>query len=170
MMNDLLNPLDNTEVRPGDLIRSAPAKLEGEPLLTAVPDLEDEDEDGAEGPRRVLIVDDSDDVRTLLRLKLEGDESCEVVGEAENGLEAIKLATSLQPHLVLLDLAMPQMDGLEALPQIIEAVQGVRVIVLSGFDQNTMAEKALAAGANKYLEKGRAISDLVTVIQGVLAS
>ena len=79
------------------------------------------------------------------------------------------MAADLQPHIVLLDLAMPRMDGLQALPLIRAAVSGVRVIVLSGFDKGTMAEKALAAGASHYVEKGLSMN-LNDVIEGVLKS
>ena len=68
--------------------------------------------------------------------------------------DGIRLAESLQPAVVLLDLAMPRMDGLSALPQILKVAPDTRVIVLSGFDQEHMAERALAAGAHGYLEKG----------------
>ena len=106
------------------------------------------------GPRRVLIVDDNEDIRGLLRLQVDGLGSYDVVGEACDGEEAVRLASALQPHLVLLDLSMPSMDGLQALPLILAAVPEVRVIVMSGFGEGSMAETALAAGAHRYLEKG----------------
>jgi len=119
-------------------------------------------------PRRVLVVDDSEDVRTLLCVKIASLPSLEVVGESVDGAQAVQMASELQPDLVLLDLAMPRMDGLEALPLLREAVRDVRVVVLSGFDKGAMAEKAMAAGADSYVEKGTAMSELAKVIEGVL--
>ena len=91
-----------------------------------------------------------------------------VVGEAADGLAAVELASELQPDLVMLDLAMPRMDGLEALPLIRAAVPGVRVIVLSGFNQSSLAEKALEAGADKYVVKGGSMRQLLELVETVL--
>ena len=104
--------------------------------------------------RRVLIVDDVADLRMLLRMTLSGNEEFEVVAEASDGLEAIAQAERHQPDLVVLDLSMPVLDGLEALPRILEVAPDARVVVLSGFDESRMREPALAAGAVAYLQKG----------------
>ena len=119
-------------------------------------------------PWRVLLVDDSEDLRFLLRLKMESWEQFSIVGEAHDGESAVEMAARHQPDLVMLDLAMPGMDGLQALPLIREAVEGVRVVVLSGFDQAVMAAKATEAGADGYLEKGVPMEELGTVIERVL--
>jgi PAS domain S-box-containing protein len=164
MMNDWLVPLDGEDLQPGDLVRAIPAALDEAPVQSDAPDPSPVD---VAGPHRILIVDDFEDVRTLLRLELESLGLYEVVGEAADGEEAVRMASALQPHVVLLDLAMPLMDGLQALPLIREAVAGVRVIVLSGFDKRTMAPKVLAAGAARYVEKGLSMN-LAEVIEGVL--
>jgi two-component system, chemotaxis family, chemotaxis protein CheY len=117
---------------------------------------------------RVLLVDDSDDLRLLLRLKLESWERYQIVGEAADGEAAVAMAAEHQPDLVMLDLAMPKMDGLQALPLIREAVAGVRVIVLSGFDRDMMAGRAAAAGADGYLEKGVPMKELARTVEGIL--
>ena len=91
-----------------------------------------------------------------------------MVGEAADGIAAVEAARELQPDLVLLDLAMPRMDGLEALPHIREAVPGVRVIVFSGFDQSTLAQKAIAAGADHYMVKGGPMRKLMELVESVL--
>jgi DNA-binding NarL/FixJ family response regulator len=117
---------------------------------------------------RVLVVDDAEDLRMLLRLRIEHREGLEVVGEAADGVAAVEMAGELQPDLVMLDLAMPRMDGLEALPLIREAVPGVRVVVLSGFNQSTMAAKAMAAGADHYMVKGTPLNDLFDVVDTLL--
>jgi DNA-binding NarL/FixJ family response regulator len=119
-------------------------------------------------PWRVLLVDDSEDLRFLLRVKMESWEQFRVVGEAHDGESAVEMAAQHQPDLVMLDLAMPGMDGLQALPLIREAVEGVRVVVLSGFDQGVMAAKATEAGADGYLEKGVPMDELGIVVERVL--
>ena len=119
--------------------------------------------------KKVLIVDDSRDLRDLLGMKVETWGGFRVVGLAEDGEQAVELATREQPDVVLLDLAMPRMDGLQALPLILQAVPGVRVVVLSGFDRETMAERALEAGAHRYVEKGLSTRELNTVVTEVLA-
>jgi DNA-binding NarL/FixJ family response regulator len=118
-------------------------------------------------PRRVLVVDDAEDLRMLLRIKLERAAGLDVVGEAVDGLDGVEQAARLQPDLVLLDVAMPRMDGLEALPLILDAVPGVRVVVLSGFNEGTMAEKALAAGADHYVVKGAPLRELVELLESL---
>ena len=104
----------------------------------------------------------------LLRARMETRNGLTVVGEAADGLAAVELASELQPDLVMLDLAMPRMDGLEALPLIRAAVPGVRVIVLSGFNQSTLAEKAMEAGADHYVVKGGSMRQLLELVETVL--
>jgi DNA-binding NarL/FixJ family response regulator len=104
--------------------------------------------------RRVLIVDDVEDLRALLRLALSFHEMFDVVAEAADGLEAVAQAELHHPDLVILDLSMPVLDGLEALPLILRAAPDARVVVVSGFAESRMREPALAAGAVAYLEKG----------------
>lgn len=165
MMDDLLEP-QGLEIRPGDLVRAEAASLEPgvSTQLSAEPE-----RPGRELPR-ILIVDDAEDIRMLLRLKLAHHGEYEVVGEAADGVDAVELARALQPHLVLLDMAMPRMDGLQALPLIREAVPDVRVIVLSGFNQATMEREALAAGADRYVVKGGSMQELLDLIASVLGA
>jgi CheY-like chemotaxis protein len=103
---------------------------------------------------RVLIADDVADLRLLLRFALERSGAFEVVGEAADGAEAVARATEHLPDLVVLDLSMPVLDGLEALPFIRKAAPDARVVVLSGFAAAKMEERAIAAGAVAYFEKG----------------
>jgi PAS domain S-box-containing protein len=175
MMSDLLDPLDGTDLQPGELVRSeassvaqaAPRPAPVPTGATAPPAQRGGDEE--DRPARVLVVDDSEDVRLLLTLKLGSVDGLEVVGEAPDGEEAVRLAAELQPDLVLLDLAMPRMDGLQALPLIRKSAPQVRVVVLSGFEDEVMADKAVRAGAARYVEKGAALSSLTQVIEETLA-
>lgn len=162
MMDDLLEP-SGEELHPGDLVRSSASRLDDVAVTKTEPT-------GGASPsaHRVLIVDDAEDIRMLLRMKLNRQDNIEVVGEAGDGIDAVDLARELQPNLVLLDMAMPRMDGLQALPLIRQAVPHVRVIVLSGFNQGTLEREALAAGADRYIVKGGSMRDLLEVIEKVL--
>jgi signal transduction histidine kinase len=103
---------------------------------------------------RAVLVDDTPDIRLLLRTALEGSGRFTVVGEAGDGAAGIGVVAATQPDVVLLDLAMPVMDGLEALPAIRRAAPRARIGVLSGFDSDPMLRRAQAAGADVYLQKG----------------
>lgn len=164
MMDDLLDPLNGEELHAGELVRSAASSLDGPPASHAAVRQQAPEEPGG---HRVLIVDDAEDIRLLLRMRLETEQGFEVVGEAVDGVDAVDQATALQPNVVLLDMAMPRMDGLEALPLIREAVPHVRVIVFSGFNQSTLEQKALAAGADRYMVKGCSMRELVDAIAAV---
>ena len=162
MMDDLLVPLDGHGLRPGDLVRTAPAAIGDQ---AGVPSAREETLE--ERAHRVLVVDDAEDIRMLLRLRVEARDGLTVVGEAADGVAAVELASELQPDLVLLDLAMPRMDGLEALPLIRAAVPDVRVVVLSGFNQGTLANKALEAGADHYVVKGGSMRELLDLAESL---
>jgi DNA-binding NarL/FixJ family response regulator len=99
-------------------------------------------------------------LRELLRSELEEDDNVVVVGEAENGLESVRLAGELKPDVVLLDLAMPGIDGLEALTLMRAAPNPPTVLVHSGFDAQTMRDRVLALGAAAYIEKGGDLSEV----------
>ena len=109
--------------------------------------------------RRVIIVDDDPDVRYLTRLTIESD-SCEVVGEATNGAEALDLADQIRPDAVVIDLRMPLMDGLEATRILRYRFPELRIIVLSGSDDPAMERQISAAGADAAVDKGK-LDDLV---------
>lgn len=106
------------------------------------------------GVRRVLVADDVMELRMLVRMALEQTGDFAVVAEAADGAEAIAEAEKHQPDLVVLDLSMPVLDGLEALPGILGVAPGARVVVLSGFEASKMRDRVLAAGAVAYIEKG----------------
>jgi signal transduction histidine kinase len=106
-----------------------------------------------ETPIRVLIADDTDDIRLLLRSALERDGRFVVVAEATDGVESIREAARHHPDAVILDLAMPLMDGLEAIPAIRRRSPNSKIVVLSVFPAERMAGQVLEAGAEAYLEK-----------------
>jgi two-component system, NarL family, response regulator LiaR len=118
---------------------------------------------------RVLIVDDHAMVRQGLRTFLElqdgGTLPIEVVGEASNGLDAVELATRLQPDIVLLDLVMPEMDGIQATSHMVECSPGSRVIILTSFGDEERVLPAIRAGAQGYLLKDIPPAELVQAVR-----
>lgn len=102
----------------------------------------------------VLIVDDMEEMRGLLRDVLKEHPEFRIAGEAGDGREAIDLAEATKPDLILLDLSMPRMDGLEALGYLRRVSPASRIVVLSGFDEETMGPRAVGLGALAYLAKG----------------
>ena len=116
---------------------------------------------------QVLIADDSALQRTIVATQLERTGRFDLVVQAVDGNEALGLAELMQPDVVLLDLSMPGLGGLEALPLLLTIAPRARVIVLSGAPAEEMAAAALAAGARSYVEKGPAM-DLPAVIDAVL--
>jgi CheY-like chemotaxis protein len=109
----------------------------------------------------VLLVDDSEGDRSLLTDQLEATGSYEVVGEAADGRTAIVLTGELHPDIVLLDMAMPGMNGLETLPQLLEDSPTTRVVVLSGYLSKGLRDLAMAAGATSICEKGMGFDAIV---------
>src|SRR4051795_7879204 len=117
---------------------------------------------------RVLVCDDVAMLRELIRYELEEDEGVVVIGEAENGLDSVRLAEQLRPDVVVLDLAMPGIDGLEAI-SLIRAVPDPPVILVhSGFDADTMRDRVLALGAERYLEKGGNLREVREAVREVM--
>ncbi|MFC7447456.1 response regulator [Rhodococcus daqingensis] len=117
---------------------------------------------------RLLIVDDQRLVRAGLRMLCESTQDLEVVGEASNGVEAIRLAAELSPDLILMDLRMPGLDGIEATRQILSSRPGAKVLVLTTFDDDEHLYPALAAGAVGFLVKDTAPADLLSAIRRVV--
>lgn len=118
----------------------------------------------------VLICDDNEAIRELLAAIVGGGPGMQVVGEAADGNEAIIEAIRLQPDVILLDLAMPNRNGLEALPELRRVAPAAQIIVFSGFASATVAEQVLALGAASYLEKGADPDTIAATIALALAN
>ncbi len=111
--------------------------------------------------KRVLIVDDVPQVRRELRTLLPLLDAIDIVGEAENGQEALELATTLQPDVIIMDVEMPIMDGLAATRIIKQARPAAYIIILSIHGDETVRAKAQLAGADDFVEKGAPLSSLI---------
>jgi DNA-binding NarL/FixJ family response regulator len=118
---------------------------------------------------RVLIADDQTLFRSGLARLLEVDDRVTVVGEAADGLEAVQLAKTLRPDVVLMDIKMPHLDGIEAARQIVTEVPETRVMMLSTFDADNNVIQALKAGASGYVLKDSQPTAIVSSILAVVA-
>ncbi len=117
---------------------------------------------------RILIVDDHPVVREGLSAMLSREKDFQVVGEAENGAEAIEKAYALQPNLILMDLRMPKVDGVEAMKRIRINNPNIKFIILTTYDDDEYIFKGIEAGARAYLLKDTPRNDLFRAIKAVL--
>ncbi|MER5467402.1 response regulator transcription factor [Streptomyces sp. NPDC002685] len=122
---------------------------------------------------RVVLADDQQLIRTALRMVIADIEDMEVVGEAANGEEAVALAGQLRPDVVVMDIRMPGMDGIEATRRITAAAAGPgsesRIVVLTTFDDDDYVYGALRAGASGFLVKDMGLDDIIAAIRVVAA-
>lgn len=116
---------------------------------------------------RVLIVEDHPMTLVGLKMLLEKNDSVQVVGEAGNGLEAVSLTDNAQPDVILMDIGLPEMDGVEATQKIKQAHPGIRVIMLTSKDNESDVFASLSAGADAYCMKGISIEALTSAIEAV---
>lgn len=114
---------------------------------------------------RIMIVDDHEIFRAGIKSIFENDADIEIVGEAGNGREAVEKAAQLQPDLVLMDLSMPEMDGIEATRQIKKAFPGINVIILTVHDDEEFFLPALRSGASGYVVKESEPQELLYAIR-----
>ena len=114
---------------------------------------------------RVVIVDDHEMVRSGLAMFLRVQDDLELVGEASNGEEAVRLCERLQPHVVLMDMLMPGVDGVAATRGVRERCPGTRVIALTSFPEEDLVQRALEAGATSYLLKNVGAAELAAAIR-----
>ena len=125
-------------------------------------------EDEAVPPARVLIVDDHDLIRESTHLLLEGEPDLEVVGEAVNGRHALELCRQLRPDLVLMDVRMPEMDGLTATRAIKEEMPAISVLMVSAYESEDYRREAASAGATDYILKDAERHQLLEVVHAAL--
>lgn len=124
---------------------------------------------GGDDVVRVLVVDDTMEVRLLVGLLLQDEPTWTVVGEASNGAEAIKRAIETEPDMVLLDISMPVMDGLEALPGLRSALPDALLVLLTAFPVSDINDMAVAAGADACLDKVNMATSLMPALRDLLA-
>jgi two-component system, chemotaxis family, chemotaxis protein CheY len=113
----------------------------------------------------VVVCDDVPELRRLLREVLHEEGDMEVVGEAADGREAIEVIERLQPDVVVLDLSMPELDGLEAIPLIHQVAPRAEICIFSGFEEGKVAEVALRLKASRYVRKGAPLEELRSAVR-----
>lgn len=118
---------------------------------------------------KILVVDDFGQWRSMLRSQLEANSGFQVIAEAGNGREAIEKAAQLHPDVVLLDIGIPILNGLEAAPKIRQASPGSKIIFLTQEQDNDIRAAALATGAEGYLLKSDAAGELASAIHAALS-
>jgi len=117
---------------------------------------------------RILIADDQTITRTGIRVLLSAQAEIEIVGEAQNGEQAIELAASLQPDVILMDLRMPGINGIEATRRIHRTAPNIHILILTVFEDDTSVFPAIRAGARGYLLKNSEQDELLRAIQTVV--
>jgi len=122
----------------------------------------------AAGVVRILLADDHTVMRAGLRLLLERHENFEVVGEAADGREAVELAAGQKPDVVVMDVAMPHLNGVEAARQILSRNPEIAIVMLSMHSDESYVLRSLKAGARAYLLKDSAEADLIAAIQAII--
>lgn len=120
-------------------------------------------------PTRIVIADDHEIFRRGLRSLLESHVGWEVCGEAVNGEEAVERVNALKPDVVVLDITMPRLTGLEAAERIRAEIPGCKIIVLSQHEPSIMGQAALAAGAEAYVTKSEVSKQLLVAIERLTA-
>jgi two-component system response regulator EvgA len=119
-------------------------------------------------PRRILLADDHEGIRRRVRSVLE-TAGFEVCGEAANGLDAVAKTKDLTPDLIILNLSMPVMDGLQAIPQIVKSAPSVKILVFTMDDAAELQRETLRRGAHGYVSKSSSIPDLIEEVKKLLA-
>lgn len=119
-------------------------------------------------PTRIVLVDDHAVVRAGFRMLLAADAGIRVVGEAERGEQAIQLQQSLQPDMLVMDLSMPGIGGLETIRRIMQRDPAARILVFSVHHEQVYVQRALAAGARGYITKNSAVDMLVQAIAAIM--
>jgi DNA-binding NarL/FixJ family response regulator len=119
-------------------------------------------------PYRILIADDHSLVRKVLKATLENHSGWQVCGQAADGLEAVQKAAELQPDLIILDFAMPVMDGLRAARRILSASPGVPILIFTNYYLPSLVLEADMVGVRQVIDKGRAGHELLFAVETLL--
>ena len=120
-------------------------------------------------PARILVADDHEVVRQGIRMILEARPDWEICGEAENGQEAIRLAAELRPDVIIMDITMPVMSGLEAAKELSELRLPSRILIFTMHESKTLDASVRKAGAHGYVVKSRASRDLIEALERLLS-
>jgi len=123
---------------------------------------------GMNRPIRIILADDHQIVRQGLRILLEAETDMEIIAEADNGRKVLKLAQELLPDIIIMDLSMPELNGIEATRQILSGAPDVKVIALSMHSDSLFVLNMIKAGASGYLLKDCALEELVKAIRAVV--
>ena len=118
-------------------------------------------------PIQALVIDDSEEIRNVIRLAFARTADFEVVAEASSGETGVAAAATHHPGLILLDIAMPDMDGLQALPLIRSSCPDSTIVMLSGFSEQDAALSAIENGAHGFIRKGVSVSDLLKQLREI---
>ena len=118
---------------------------------------------------KIMLVDDHNVVRSGLATFLRAYDDLELVGEARNGLEAVDLCRQKKPDVILMDLMMPEMDGIEATREILKDFPDIKIIAMTSFEEESLVQGVLAVGAISYLLKNVTADELVTAIRAASA-
>ena len=130
---------------------------------------DDVDDVAAADPIRVLLCDDAEAFRALMRVSLAEDPSIEIVGEAADGVAGVEATAELQPDVVLLDMSMPRMGGMQAIPKMRRRAPRTSIIGLSSLSAARMAAPSKEIGAHSYLEKGTELAAIRAAIHDAAA-
>ena len=118
---------------------------------------------------KIMLVDDHNVVRSGLSTFLRAFDDLELVGEARNGLEAVNLCRQTKPDVILMDLMMPEMDGIEATREILKDCPDIKIVAITSFEEEKLVQGVLAAGAISYLLKNVTADELATAIRAASA-
>jgi DNA-binding NarL/FixJ family response regulator len=118
--------------------------------------------------KRILIADDHKLVREGLASLLKAEDDLTIVGEAKSGLETVRMADELHPHVIIMDVAMPDLNGIEATRKILELHPNIKIVAISGHRNKVFVRRMLEAGASAYLLKERAYEEMLKAIHEVL--
>lgn len=119
---------------------------------------------------RLLLADDHQLMREGLKALIDNEENMVLVGEAENGYDTIELARTMAPHVIVMDVAMPDLNGIEATRRVLEINPNIKVVALSGHLNKEFVRQMLESGASAYILKTRAYEELTRAVQEVMAN